>query len=206
MSLPLASVLFKDYRRRVLGLMLLHPGESYHVREVARLTGTVAGTLHKELATLAEAGILARVSRGNQVLYSANRECPVFEELAGILRKTSGLVDVLANALMPMSEKIDSACIFGSVASGQETTHSDVDILVIGAAGFAQIARALYPCHEVLGREVNPKVFEKDTWAEMVRNGDGFAREIISKPKMYVIGGSEAFEKAGRYQPAGDST
>jgi len=206
MSLPLASVLFKDYRRRVLGLMLLHPGESYHVREVARLTGTVAGTLHKELATLAEAGILARVSRGNQVLYSANRECPVFEELAGILRKTSGLVDVLANALMPMSEKIDSACIFGSVASGQETTHSDVDILVIGAAGFAQIARALYPCHEVLGREVNPKVFEKDTWAEMVRNGDGFAREIISKPKMYVIGGSDAFEKAGRYQPAGDST
>jgi len=206
MSLPLASVLFKDYRRRVLGLMLLHPGESYHVREVARLTGTVAGTLHKELATLAEAGILARVSRGNQVLYSANRECPVFEELAGILRKTSGLVDVLANALMPMSEKIDSACIFGSVASGQETTHSDVDILVIGAAGFAQIARALYPCHEVLGREVNPKVFEKVAWAEMVRNGDGFAREIISKPKMDVIGGNEAFEKAGRYQPAGDST
>ncbi len=206
MSLPLASVLFKDYRRRVLGLMLLHPGESYHVREVARLTGTVAGTLHKELATLAEAGILARVSRGNQVLYSANRECPVFEELAGILRKTSGLVDVLANALMPLSEKIDSACIFGSVASGRETTHSDVDILVVGAAGFAEIAKALYPCHEVLGREVNPRVFEKDTWAEMVRNGDGFAQELISKPKMYVIGGSDAFEKVSRYQSAGDST
>lgn len=204
MSLPLASVLFKDYRRRVLGLMLLHPGESYHVREVARLTGTVAGTLHKELATLADAGILDRASRGNQVLYSANRNCPIFEELAGILRKTSGMVDVLANALTPLFEKIDSACIFGSVASGQETAHSDVDILLIGVAGFAEIAKALYPCHELLGREVNPKVYGKETWGEMVRNGDGFAREIVSKPKMFIIGGNEAFEKVSRHQPAGD--
>ena len=206
MSLPLASVLFKDYRRRVLGLMLLHPGESYHVREVARLTGTVAGTLHKELATLAEAGILARVPRGNQVLYSANRDCPIFEELASILRKTSGMVDVLVTALTPLFEKIDSACIFGSVASGQETAHSDVDILLIGFVGFADIAKALYPCHEVLGREVNPKVYEKDEWAEMVRNDDGFAREISSKPKMFIIGGNEAFEKISRYQSAGDPT
>ena len=60
-----------------------------------------------------------------------------------------------------------------------ETSHSDVDILLIGVAGFAEIAKALYPCHEVLGREVNPKVFEKDVWAEMVRHGDGFVREIF---------------------------
>ena len=109
MSLPLASVLFRDYRRRVLGLLLLHPGESYHVREIARLTDTVAGTLHKELATLAKAGILTVQSRGNQKLYTANRDCPIFEELASILQKTSGMVDVLAAALAPLAEQIDSA-------------------------------------------------------------------------------------------------
>ncbi len=42
----LTSLLFKDYRRRVLGLLLLHPDKKYHVREIVRLTGTVAGTLH----------------------------------------------------------------------------------------------------------------------------------------------------------------
>jgi predicted nucleotidyltransferase len=204
MSLPLASVLFKDYRRHVLGLLLLHPGESYHVREIARLTGTVAGTLHKELATLAKAGILTVQPRGNQKLYTANRDCPIFEELASILRKTSGMVDVLATALLPMAEQIDSACIFGSVAQGRETTHSDVDILLIGVAGFADIVKALYPCHEVLGREVNPKMYGKTAWANLVRKNDGFAREIIAKPKMFIIGGNEAFEKASRYQPSGD--
>ncbi len=206
MSLPLASVLFKDYRRLVLGLLLLHPGESYHVREIARLTGTVAGTLHKELATLAKAGILTVQPRGNQKLYTANRDCPVFEELASILRKTSGMVDVLAAALLPLAEQIDSACIFGSVAQGRESTHSDVDILLIGAASFADIAKVIYPCHEALGREVNPKVYGSSEWAEMIHKNDGFAREIVAKPKMFIIGGNEEFEKAGWNQPAGGNS
>ena len=55
MASKLAELLFKDYRRRVLGLLLMHTDKRYHVREIARLTGTVAGTLHKELARLADA-------------------------------------------------------------------------------------------------------------------------------------------------------
>ena len=206
MSLSLASVLFRDYRRRVLGLLLLHPGETYHVREIARLTGTVAGTFHKELATLEKAGILTSQSRGNQKLYTANRDCPVYEELASILRKTSGLVDVLAAALTPLSDQIDSACIFGSVARGRETANSDVDILLIGDVGFAEIVKALYPCHKVLGREVNPKVYDKAEWAGRAHKNDGFTREIVTKPKIFIIGGNEAFEEVSRYQPAGNQS
>jgi len=206
MSLPLATVLFKDYRRRVLGLLLLHAEESYHVREIARLTGTVAGTLHKELATLARAGILTVQARGNQKLYMANRDCPVFTELASILRKTSGMVDVVTAALLPLAAQIDSACLFGSVAQGQENSHSDVDVLLIGSIGFADVAKALFPCQETLGREVNPQVFDKAQWAKMIRKNNGFAQEIVAKPKMFLIGGGEGFEKVSRYQPARDNT
>ena len=94
-----SSLLFSEYRRRVLGLLLLNPDTTYHVRELARLTGTSAGTLHKELTKLTHGGVLRRQEVGNQVRYSANRDCPIFDELASILRKTSGLVDVLAAAL-----------------------------------------------------------------------------------------------------------
>jgi DNA-binding transcriptional ArsR family regulator len=85
----LSSLIFNDYRRRVLGLLLLHPERQWHVREIARLTGTTAGTLHKELSRLAQAGILRRVEQGKQVYYSANHDCPIFAELASILRKIS---------------------------------------------------------------------------------------------------------------------
>lgn len=78
----LATGLFSGYQRRVLGLLLLHPDPSYHVREIARLTDTAPGTLHKELSRLASAGVLERERRGNQLAYRANRSCPIFQELA----------------------------------------------------------------------------------------------------------------------------
>ena len=56
-----------SYRRRVLSLLLLHPERALHVREIARLTGTTAGTLNKELTRLHGAGLLARERVGTQV-------------------------------------------------------------------------------------------------------------------------------------------
>ena len=100
----LSSLLFSGYRRRVLGLLLLHPDTSYHVRELACLTGTSAGTLHKELIKLTHGGVLRRQEVENQVRYSADRDCPIFEELVSIVRKTSGLVDVLLNDLLLVAD------------------------------------------------------------------------------------------------------
>ena len=189
----LAELLFKDYRRRVLGLLLLHPDRKYHVREIARLTGTVAGTLHKELARLAEAGVLVKETAGNQVQYSANRNCPIFEELASILRKTSGVVDVLADALAPIAGRIDAAFVFGSLAAGKEITGSDVDVLVIGDVTFSEVANALYPAQDLLQREVNPKVYSKEEWKQMEENKDAFVKEIAAKPKLFILGTSDDF-------------
>lgn len=184
----LASLLFKDYRRRVLGLLLLHPDETYHVREIARLTSTVAGTLHKELSRLSEAGVLVKRPQGNQLLYQANRECPVFEELASILRKTSGLVDVLAEGLWPLAEKINVALVFGSMASGKATAGSDVDLLVLGDAGFADVVKLLHPLQQQLGREINPKVYSMSEWQNLQNDQRAFVADLMSKPKLYVIG------------------
>lgn len=102
----LAETLFSDYRRRVLALLLLRPDENYHVREISRLTGVPAGSLHRELKLLADAGLLMRHAVGNQVRYQANRDCPIFSELAGIFRKTSGLADIIRTALLPLADRV----------------------------------------------------------------------------------------------------
>src|SRR5580693_7434670 len=101
--LSITSFLFPEYRQRVLGLLLLHPETGYHVREIARLTNTSAGSLHRELSKLAKAEVLTRQVSGNQVYYQANSAFFIFEELVSILKKTSGLVDVLASALAPLA-------------------------------------------------------------------------------------------------------
>lgn len=184
----LASLIFSAYRRRVLGLLLLHPDRSYYVRELARLTGSSAGTLHKELSKLMQGGLLSRQEVGNQVRYSANRDCPIFDELASILRKTSGMADVLSEALMGAESQIDFAFVFGSVARGEQNSKSDVDVMVVGDIGFSDVIQMLHPTQLILQREINPVVYSRAEFQRRLKAGEPFIVDVLSKTKLFVVG------------------
>jgi predicted nucleotidyltransferase len=113
------------------------------------------------LKLLAESGLLLREPAGNQVRYRANRDCPVFSELAGFFRKTTALADVLREALAPLANGIESAFMFGSVAQGKERITSDVDVFVVGSVSFTDVVKAFSQTHERLGREINPVVMPR---------------------------------------------
>lgn len=182
----LTDLLFGTYRKKVLSQLLLHPDTDYHVRELARQTGTAPGTLHKELVRLAAVGLLLRKEQGNQVRYQANQHCPVFPELAGLLRKTTGAAELLANALIPLQPAL--ALIFGSVASGAEIASSDVDVLVIGELGFADVVQATYPVQAELGREINPVVYSVLEFQRRIQAQDPFVHDLLAKPKIFLVG------------------
>jgi len=201
MHQSLSAVLFPGYRRRVLGMLLLHPEESLHGREIARRTGLPAGTLTRELKRLADVGLLNRERRGNQLVYSANRRSPVFEELAGILRKTSGLADVVAESLGPITDRIDVAFIFGSVARGAETQGSDVDLMIIGSVEFGAAVDALHPAQQQLARDINPKVFSIREWKAKVKERNPFVSDVLSKKKIFFVGDEHGLAELGRHKP-----
>jgi predicted nucleotidyltransferase len=184
----LVDVLFGAYRREIMALLLLRPDESFYVREIGRLTGVPAGSLHRELKLLAAAGLLRRSATGNQVRYQVDRTCPIHEELAGIFRKTVGLADLLRGALMPLAAKIRLAFVFGSVARGKEEATSDVDVLVVGSASFASVIEALGVAAERLRREVNPVVLTKAELHAKLAAGDRFVRRIAREPKILLLG------------------
>ena len=60
----------------------------------------------------------------------ANAGSPVFEELRALALKTFGLTDVLRTALAPVSQSIRAAFVYGSIAKGQDTAASDIDLMV----------------------------------------------------------------------------
>jgi predicted nucleotidyltransferase len=184
----LSSILFSQYRSRVLGLLLLHPEQAYYLRQIARLTGTAPGTMQRELIKLEEAELVTVKKIGNQTHYQANRSSPIFEELASILRKTSGLVDVLLQGLLPLENQIQCAFVFGSTAGGKTTASSDIDIMLIGDLEFGEVVAALHPYQEILGREINPKVFTSKEWTKLMQDNGAFIRDVLSKPKLYIIG------------------
>lgn len=182
----LTDLLLGDYRKKLLSQLLLHPDADYHVRELARLTGTSPGSLHKELARLAAAGLLLRKEQGNQVRYQANRQCPVFPELASLLRKTTGAAELLAQALAPLQPAL--ALIFGSVARGTETAASDVDVLVVTELGFGEVVRALHDAQTTLGREINPVVYTPAELQGHVAEQDPFVLNLLAGPHIFLNG------------------
>lgn len=195
--MSLSTVLFSEYRRRVLGLLLLHPEQRYYLREIARRTGTAPGTLTRELGKLVAAGVLEVEKVGNQAHYSANRACPIFAELAGILRKTSGLADVLAEGLAPLASRIEAAFVYGSMAGDKAGAGSDIDLMVIGEATFAEVVQHLHPLQDVLGREINPKLYSREAWRKLVAGQSAFVRDVLAKPKLFVLGHEQSLSAEG---------
>lgn len=197
-----ADHLLGHTRAAVLGTLLLHPEASLHVRELARLTGASAGSLHRELRALAGLGLLLRQQVGHQVHYRANEASPVFAELAGLLRKTSGLADVLREALLPLQRKAALAFVYGSVADGAERPGSDVDLMVLGTVGFAELVRALVPAQAALKREVNPTVMKPAEFAAKVLAGDGFARSVEQGKRIWLLGSEDDFAELVAHRAA----
>ena len=183
----LGDALFTRTQQKVLGLLYAQPQKSFYTKEILRLTGMGVATIKRELDRMVAAGILTMTKRGNQHHYQANFECPVYHELIGIIKKTVGVADVIKQALLPLAGKINRAFIFGSVASGKESSTSDIDLMIIGDVGFSEAVNALYSIQEKLGREINPKIYRKDEWSQMLNNKDAFVQEVLAKPQMDIM-------------------
>jgi predicted nucleotidyltransferase len=194
--------LFSRYRRQVLALLLLRPDEQFHVRELERLTGISAGSLHRELKAMAQAGLLIRKQQGNQVLYRADQSCSIFEELASIFRKTVGLGTLLKDALTPLTARIQVAFVFGSVAAGNQHAHSDLDICILGDVEMLEVVKALGSVQESLRREINPVVMSATRFIDQLAHHDRFAERIHDEPKIFVVGNDDEFTKLVTNQAA----
>lgn len=180
--------MFSPYRRELLAKLLLRPDERFHVRELARMTGISAGSLHRELKAMAESGLLLRERLGNQVFYQANSECPIHEELASIFRKTMGLASLLREALSELIDRIEIAFVFGSMASGHQTAGSDLDACVLGDVSLLEVVTALSSVRETLQRELNPVVMTMKKFSELAGKDDRFVVRVLGEPKIFIEG------------------
>lgn len=195
MSKQPIEFMFSPYRRQVLAVLFLRPDEQFHVRQLERLTGVSAGSLHRELKAMAESGLLLREKTGNQVFYRANTDSSIYEELAAIFRKTMGLASLLQDALSELDDQIHVAFVFGSMAGGRQTAGSDLDICVLGEVSLREVVKALSPVQETLQREVNPVVMTPKRFSDLSGKKDRFVTRVLSEPIIFVKANSDELTK-----------
>jgi uncharacterized protein len=192
---PLADALFGRAKGRVLALLFAHPDRAFYTREIIEALQVGQGAAQRELTHLARVGILTRKRQGRQVYYQANRDCPIFSELSGLVDKTLAFADLMRKALSPLASRIKIAFVFGSTAKGTQRAGSDVDVMVIGSAPFGEVVIALSPVQQALGREVNPVVYTEAELRDRFAAGAHYLTSVLRGPKVFLIGGRDDLER-----------
>lgn len=142
---------------------------------------------------LAESGLVTVTKVGNQKHYQANRESPVFAELSGLVRETSGLVGPLAELLEPFARDIRAAFVFGSVAKHEDKAASDIDLLVLtDSLHYGALYQALQPAEATLGRPVSLHLSSHEEWIAKKAAGNAFVTKVSGQPKLFVLGTEDA--------------
>ncbi len=170
---------------------MMDPDKRWHLREIVRRADCAVGTVRRELKGLVDCGIAVESRDGNRTYYQANVQCPVYPELAGLIRKTSGLADVLRAALAGLGERVRIAFVYGSQARQEGGPGSDVDLLVVGEVAFAEVVSALAQAQDLLGREINPTVYSPEELAHKSAAGHHFVRSVLKAPKLFLIGDAD---------------
>ena len=178
----------------LLKLFVQNPGRDYYQRELVDSTGDHLFQVQRALRRLATAGVIIRSVRGNRTYYRANRSYPAFEELKSLILKTVGLGDALRAEIHRLGETVRTAFIFGSIARGEETDSSDVDIMVVGNAPSRAVSSALLPAKRLLRRELNAAVYTPAELRKRFKRADPFARDIVEGPKIFLIGDDHVLE------------
>ena len=185
----IGDALFTKTQQKVLGLLYGRPEQSFYTNEIVRWADMGRGTIRRELDRLVASGLLVVTREGNQHHYRANLNNPVYQELSGIVRKTFGMSDVIRSVLAPVDEQIDLAFIYGSIARGEDTASSDIDLLVITESlAYADLMSVLTDAEQSLGRSINPSIYTVAQIKDKLAQKNAFLTRLMEQPKIWVKG------------------
>ncbi|MFF7058427.1 nucleotidyltransferase domain-containing protein [Achromobacter spanius] len=185
----LADALFPGTKQRVLGLLFGQPDRSFYATEIIGLVSSGSGSVQRELANLAQTGLVTVKAVGNQKHYQANPDSPIFAELCAIVQKTIGLAGPLREALAPLAPKIMAAFVYGSVAKNTDTARSDIDLMLLSDdISYGDVFAALEDAGNKLGRPVNPTILTRKEFTKRVEAQESFLTRVLAQPKIWIIG------------------
>jgi len=183
----LAQILSSQVRAEIFRLLFSGDKISIHLRDLQRQSGLSIGTIQKEISHLKELDLVTSERDGNRLYYTANTDHPLYKEICGLVEKTSGITERLKEILNPI-KGIECAFIFGSYAKGEEKSHSDIDLIIIGDVGLRMLSTAFKNLTEQTQREINPHVYSAKSWKEKVQRKDHFIKSVLRDKKVFLIG------------------
>lgn len=171
----------------------------YYTRELAKLSRVGVGTVSSEFNKLAKEGLVEQKTEGQEKYYKLNltsprtrKLCELFEidkreKLYKEKRRLAWVLEDFTKRVSDFAPEVQSVILFGSVARGQATPRSDIDILVIapnsGEERFNELMNAVDRlAAEVSGRhpaKLVPIVMMTNDFENSIKDKKRFAADIL---------------------------
>jgi len=193
--ISMADALFSGTRQTVLRLFFINADRGYTLSELIELARAGRGAVQREIARLVAAGLVVQDGKRRGCLYRANSESPIFEELCGIARKILGPADLIRSALSPLSDRMQLALLYGSVAQGIDRADSDIDVLIVSNDLLLEdVFEALVVAEQDLGRSISPTLYTIDEFERRRANREDsspFLVDVLEGPHEVLVGSLE---------------
>jgi len=179
-------------KRSLLKLFYANPQREFYLREIARLTSEPLSAVQRELGYLEKAGLVTSRRAGNLKYYSVVKESPLYPELKKIVYATIGLGDYLKGKFQG-SGQIELAFVYGSVASNEETSRSDIDLFIVGGIGEEALHEAVAEIEKDIGRTVNYTLMDRREFRKRLKEKEPFVTRVMAGKKLVLKGDPDVY-------------
>lgn len=188
---PFDDIWNSRLKTRLLRL-LYRTGGSFSGRRLAELTGYSHTHTMAALSDLEAQGLVKMSRAGNSYMFTINKDHAI---VSGVLVPAFDFESELTNNLADrfydgLGKSLVSVTLFGSVARGEETVDSDIDILLVLKDGTdrkkaeGNISDISHEAYLAFGCSVMPIVVTETEYARKLKRKQGFWRELPKEGRL----------------------
>lgn len=181
-------------KKAILELFFNTPEKEYYLRQIESITGFSVGNIRREMISLERNGLFLCRMLGKMKLYRLNTSHIIYNEIKAIIQKTIGIKGSLKK-IVTEHKDIKIAFIYGSFAKSEESTVSDIDVIVIGDIRPKIIKEGLYEYQVRIGREINSSVYSEEEFLKKIKNKNHFINVLLKGSKIFLKGTEDEFGK-----------
>ena len=155
-------------RVNILVKLFLNPGMKAYLRELASEFEVSTNSVRTELNNLTEHGILVSERDKRNVYYWANQRHPLFPELSSMVRKITG-VDELLNSVVDRLGNLEAVYLVGDYARGRDT--GIIDVVLIGEIDEPQLSDLVGKTEAYIDRKIRPLILTQSEFEALNSKG-----------------------------------
>ena len=155
----LDTLITSKTRIKLLMKFFMNPNTRAYLRELASEFGESTNSIRVELNRLSKAKLLSSESSGRTIVYHANVNHTLFNEIHSLVEKYMG-VDQIIDKLVKKLGHVDSAYLIGDYAKGIDSGL--IDIILLGDINKITLESIAEKRGRDIHRKIRPLVLTKD--------------------------------------------